>query len=732
MKKIFFLIIIILSSTFASAQIFSFGLDQTIKVSNEAGELVNAWAGGINSAQVSTIDLNGDRQQDVVIFDRTNFKVSTFLNQNGVIRYAPDYEALFPKMENWCLLIDYDNDGKKDIFTVTREGIRVFRNVTPQGGILTFRLFKNGILVKSTTGNVFPLRPDLTDIPAITDMDNDGDLDVLNFAPLIGQTIEFSKNFSMERYNRPDSMEFEKTTLFWGGISECTNCNEYFFNNNSCRTEQAEHSGHAMVGLDLNGDNIKDFLLSDVNCPGVVAFTNRGTPANAVFNSFTPSFPASNPVNINSFPASYVEDVDNDGIKDLLVSPNQFFNDGNRIDFTNSLWFYKNTGTNGTPNFIFQKRNFLQDQMIELGEYTKPAFADYDADGDLDLFVSNGGQTINNQPFISKISLFENTGSQANPSFRLVNSDYANFSQLNLRLLKINFADLNGDGATDLAFAATANTDGRASLRYAINTATRNERFNLNINNLMTIPLPNNFLPFDEPLFWDLDGDRDQDLLIGRFQGGLQYFENTGNLNFSLRNNQLGGILDDFNKRALSIAITDFNKNSKPDLVTGDRSGRLNIYLDITDRLSGNFVAVSNEFVFNDLQNKNTVYNFGAEVSPAVYGDDIAAGLTGGGLLFLKNKNAITGIEREKQESQAIDFQVFPNPTLDKKVVVKSRSRGEVRILNLLGVQVIDSQKIMPETAHEISLQFLPHGVYLVKFLGEKGEKIIKKLILNK
>jgi hypothetical protein len=730
MKKVLFLALtILLSSQSASTQTFSFGFDQSIKVSNDAGELPNAWAGGFNSAQVSTIDLNGDTQQDVVIFDRTNYKISTFVRQNGTLRYAPDYEALFPPMENWCLLIDYDNDGKKDIFTATRAGIRVFKNVSEQGKALTFRLFKDGLSVKSTTGNILRLLPDLTDIPAIADMDNDGDLDILNFIPLTGQNIEFSKNFSMERYNRPDSLEFEKTTLFWGGISECTNCNEYFFNNNTCRTEKAEHSGHALVALDLNGDNLKDFLLSDVNCTGLVAFTNRGTPTNAAFNNFTPNFPVANPVNITSFPASYIEDVDGDGIRDLLVSPNQFFNDGNRIDFTNSLWFYKNTGTNGTPNFTFQKKNFIQDQMIDLGEYVKPVFADYDADGDLDLFVSNGGQTIDKQPFIARVFLFENIGSSANPAFRLVNGDYANFSQLNLRFLKINFADLNNDGTTDLAFTATSNTDGRASLRYTLNTAKQNERFSFNINSLSAISLPAPLSPFDEPLFLDLDGDRDQDLLIGRFQGGLHYLENTGNLAFTLKNNQLGGIADDFERRALSLAVTDFNKNGKPDLLTGDRSGSLNIYLDITDRLSTNFTQVDKVLVFNSLQNKNIIYDFGAETSPAVLGDDIAVGLTGGGLVFLKNKNAITGIENTKSESQIADFQIFPNPSFDK-VIFKSTKKGAIRILNLLGGQVLEFQKIIPDFEHETSLRVLPAGVYLVEFRGENGEKVIKKLIV--
>ncbi len=724
MKKIVALYCLLYLTSSAFAQNFSFSLDQNIKVNMNGVDLAYPWTGGFNSAQISTIDLNGDNQQDVVIFDRTNYKVSTFLNQSGKLVYAPDYELAFPAMENWCLLIDYDNDGRKDLFTATRAGIRVYRNVTQRGQNLTFRLFKDALSVKSITGNILRLLPDLTDIPAIADIDNDGDIDVLNFIPLTGQSIEWSKNLSMEKYNRPDSLEFEKVTLQWGGLYECSNCNEYFFGTVNCRVEQVEHSGHAMTILDLNGDNVKDFLLSDVNCTGVSAFINKGTPTNPIFDSFIANFPPDMPVNMVSFPATFYEDVDGDEIKDLLVSPNQFFNDGNRIDFTNSIWLYKNTGTNNRPNFIFQKNNFLQDQTIDLGEFARPIFADYDADGDLDLFVSNGGQTISRSPFRAKIFLFENVGSQEKPSFRLVNNDYANFSQLDLRFLKITFADLNADGALDLAFTAVNNGNSQISLRYVLNTAPNNQRFNFNINNILSINLPN-LIPFDEPLFLDIDGDRDQDLLLARFQGGLFLFENTGNLTFSLRNQSVGGITDDFNKRALSIAIADFNKNNKADLITGDRSGRLNIYTDFTDRINSALTA-STDFIFNQLQDRNVGYNFGREVFPATYGDDIVVGLTGGGLQFLKNKGVVNAI----RESEIFDFQfnVFPNPSYDN-ISIQCNKAGKIAIFNLLGIQITDYQDILPQSQLEISLQHFSKGIYVITFIGERGENITRKLV---
>ena len=54
--------------------------DLSISVSELGEELSNAWAGGLNYAQYSKIDLDGDGKEDVFIFDRSTYKILTFLN----------------------------------------------------------------------------------------------------------------------------------------------------------------------------------------------------------------------------------------------------------------------------------------------------------------------------------------------------------------------------------------------------------------------------------------------------------------------------------------------------------------------------------------------------------------------------------------------------------------------------------------------------------------------------
>lgn len=100
------------------------------------------WAGGLNATQFNTIDLNADGKDDLAIFDRTAERVITFLQGNSTYHYAPGFEIFFPEgLTNWMLLRDYNGDGRKDIFTGDKLGIKVYTNNTPIDGALTWDQF---------------------------------------------------------------------------------------------------------------------------------------------------------------------------------------------------------------------------------------------------------------------------------------------------------------------------------------------------------------------------------------------------------------------------------------------------------------------------------------------------------------------------------------------------------------------------------------------------------------
>ena len=96
-----------------------------------------------------------------------------------------------------------------DIFAYTSgakigSGIAVYKNTSTTS--LSFSLATN-IIESSFPLGFTNLFVSSVDIPAIDDIDNDGDLDILTFG-LISPTVEYHKNLSLEKYGTCDSLDF--------------------------------------------------------------------------------------------------------------------------------------------------------------------------------------------------------------------------------------------------------------------------------------------------------------------------------------------------------------------------------------------------------------------------------------------------------------------------------------------------------------------------------------------
>ena len=185
--------------------------------------------------------------------------------------------------------------------------------------------------------------------------------------------------------------------------------------------------------FDRDGDGDQELLLGDVSCNHPIFVSNEGSTSNAHIGDTTalyPNYPnkaSTNVIRFNTFPCSYHLDINNDGAKDLIVTPNSISGAENY----QSVWYYQNTSTTPTVNFVYQQNNFLQDNMIELGEGAYPVLFDADADGKKDLIIGNLGYfTVNTNK--SKLAYYKNIGTNASPSFSLITRDYQNLSSYNI------------------------------------------------------------------------------------------------------------------------------------------------------------------------------------------------------------------------------------------------------------------------------------------------------------
>jgi len=729
------------------AQFYEFELTDTVVVLEGGIEIENPWVGGINSAQISTIELNGDGLDDLFIFDRTDNMILTYTNDGSVgspkYTHAPEYQDLFPaNLSSWCILRDFNCDGKKDIWSYATGGIKVYKNISTAGNV-EFELVTN--LVKSyyNTSHL-NLYVSSTDIPSVDDIDNDGDLDVITFS-IFGTNLEYHKNLSMETYGTCDSLVFRLKNNCWGHFSEsftnsvlqlfdtCDNSNlggpaEFIPNDpekkgNVLSTKSAlRHSGSTVMTIDENGDGVKDVLIGDVSYSFMSMLTNGGSApnTNSSMNAQDTTFPIyDTPINIKIFPAAFYEDVTNDGNRDLIISPNT----PNQSEDFESVHYYLNSGTDNNPSFSFQSSDLFQDHMIDVGTGSIPTFFDHNADGLVDLLVSNfGGFDRATDTYISSISLYENTGNSTAPQFTLITEDYMNLSTSGIEKNMIpSFADLDSDGDDDMIIG-----DYNGVLHYYNNTAGAGNTATF----VLTAPQMTDLdgITIDvglhaAPTLFDLDKDGDFDLIVGERNGNINYYENKDTLTptFTFVTDSLGFIKVNYLGTSIGMSVPRFfeNDSGETQLFVGAEHGTIEHFNNIDGNLFGNFNLITNQVA---------EINVGLRSTPAfsdINGDNLNELIVGnkrGGLQLAMGKGVVSGLSSDFQE---LEFTLFPNPSKEHINLHFTRSTSiQYELIDVSG-KIITQGIRSSNSIHQVSTSVLPSGVYFVKIIAEKGVGIL-------
>jgi hypothetical protein len=182
--------------------------------------------------------------------------------------------------------------------------------------------------------------------------------------------------------------------------------------------------------------------------------------------------------------------------------------------------YYKNTGTQQSPNYQLDNNNPLPvlDEMV-----TIPAFADFDADGDMDMILVNETYSFY---FDQLISYYRNTGTPGAPMLTLIEDNTNPFKDINdidgLYGSPLVISDLDRDGDFDIFFS---DYYGNTGFLENIGTPT-NPLFVINNDNN---PIGNiNMGYYGGFSLVDLDGDGDKDLLnTSLYNTIVNYYVNT-------------------------------------------------------------------------------------------------------------------------------------------------------------------------------------------------------------
>ena len=685
-------------------------------------------SGGINSGQFSNIDLNLDGIMDLVVFDKSGNKLSPFISFNGTFHYAPKYRNRFPSMHDWTLLADYNCDGKNDIFTYSSGGMAVYLNTSSTE--LEFTKITSLVLSDYGSSNLnIYISP--VDIPAITDIDYDGDLDILTFS-IVGGFVEYHKNLSMELYGTCDSLIFELSESCWGLFYEglntyilnCPNCQCPQITSNNNKKEQPKHAGSTLLAIDIDNDNDKDLILGDISYNNLNLLINGGDNQNAIMVAVDSVFPQNynNTIaaKMNVFPATYYLDVTNDGVNDLIVTTNS---ENNSENFE-SCWIYQNSGQNNSPVFNFVQKDFLQLDMIELGTSALPTFYDYNNDGLQDLVIGNYGYyTPNNDP-ISSLALFENIGNDSLPRYNLIDRDWLGLSTTNLNTqlnipglnLSPSFGDLDGDNKKDLIIG-----DADGKIHFFINTG--NGNFQLSAANYQNIDIGQ----FAQPQLIDVNRDGLTDLIIGEQDGTLNFLPNSGSITtavFDTIYTNWGGI--DVDQSFISTGFSNptlYDSNGVYQLFVGSFTGSIYQFTNIENNLGGQFTSVNSTVASLWDGGKSAITM--ADINNDNQADMIIGNVSGGISYFSSDSslNDTNTIISDIINNIDTKLNIFPNPTT-KSLTIHSEMNGILQIKNLLGKLVYT--KIKNDKELKINTSQFPKGIYVIRL-----NKNTKKLIIE-
>lgn len=640
------------------------------------------------------------------------------LKTDNVLRVAHVEENAKP------VFVDFDGDGDLDLFIGGK--LESPADVSTAG----VRYFRNDDTVLNEAASPFPadlgLNEELWDTSRVSPgfIDLDGDLDLDAFLGLGDGTIAYFRNDE-------------------GAMVGVSGAENPF---NGVKVGDSFNASPSFV--DIDGDGDLDAVIGKYD--GQIAYFRND---DGVFNEQVGA--GANPFDGFSVTESATPtfaDLDGDGDLDLFVGNKE----GVIAFFENNDGAFTEVQGAGNP---FDGRDFGTDG--EDADNIAPAFADIDADGDLDLFVGLGN---------GEVHYYRN------------DDGVFNFVPFNT----IGITDVGGDvnhGAADLD--GDGDQDVYAGLGDGIIFAFANDGGQFISIGLEGHPLDTNIVKTDyfaSPAFADIDGDGDLDAFSGSYEQNIRYFQNTDG-SFT----EVSGVDNPFDGldggQDESIAFVDWDGDGDLDAFIGNKAGEIRFF----ENTDGKFAAVTgagNPFdgisfqpdflpnaitrpAFADIDNDGDQdayigtttgmirvfendgegnlseltgeanifgsYDFGRDAAPTfsdLDGDgdmDLLIGNAEGLTYHFENLGPASSTFSQMLTNQT---RVYPNPTSSLLQIETPWNRGEAsaQLLTLSG-QVLREEQFAGSQIN-LALGNLPSGVYLLRIIAKDGmamKKIVKR-----